>query len=492
MKCCLINPLPKSSSITYSPPLGLAYIAAILEENGHDVKILDRMAIKYHNGEISLKEIDELTKKEIYEFQPSLIGIGAMTIQIYDAYHVVKLIRRFLKGNYIIGIGGVHPTAETELTLRECPEIDFVCRGEGEFTMLEIVSGKSLIEIDGLAIRKNREIQNNKNRKVFSNLDTIPMPARHLLNMKFYTKRNDKIIPGLHLRATTMVTSRGCPYNCKFCSSKLMFPAVRFHSWNRVLEEIETVMKDYGIEAVDFVDSMFLSDRKRAERICSELINSGLNRRLKWACSIRVDAVDKKILDLMKEAGCIYVNYGFESGSQEMLDSMNKRTTVRTNYTAARMTNEAGILVNSAMIVGLPGETEEDILATMRFLRNTKIYCSSINLLLPLPGSPYYKEFRSSGILNYSEKLWKEIGVLPASIKDIKFYSKMPRKKFLQLYQRLNSLVNYRNTINYLRRYWYKNPFITLKSLIVLFIKRFPFIYTFLKLSMNNIKRLFK
>ena len=492
MKCCLINPLSESSSVTYSPPLGLAYIAAVLQEKGHNVKILDRRAIKFHNSEISLKEVDELTKKEICEFQPSLIGIGAMTIQIYDAYHVVKLIRKFLKANYIIGMGGIHPTAEPELTLKECPEIDFVCRGEGEFTMLEIASGKRLIEIDGLTVRKNKEVQNNKNRKVSSNLDTIPMPTRHLLNMKFYTRRNDKIIPGLHLRATTVVTSRGCPYNCKFCASKLMFPIVRFHSWKRVLQEIETVMKDYGIEAIDFVDSMFLSDRRRVERICNELINRGLNRKLKWACSVRVDTVDKKILNLMKEAGCIYINFGFESGSQRMLDSMDKRVTVRTNYTAARMTNEAGILVNSAMIIGLPGETERDILATMKFLRNTKIYCSSINLLLPLPGSPYYREFRNSGIINYSKELWKEIGVLPAGIKDIKFYSQMPREKFIQLYEKLNSLVNYRNTINCLRRYWYKNLLITLKNLIALFIKKFPFIYTFLKPFMDNIRKLFK
>ena len=467
MRCCLINPLGRDSSIAYSPPLGLAYIAATLEGEGHEVRIVDRVAIKYRDGEADLKELDEITKREILKFEPELIGIGATTIQVYDLSHVARMIRQVPEGgNYPVIAGGFHPTAEPDLTLTDYPEIDIVCRGEGEFTILDLASGKKLEDVPGLTFRKKGELCSTQDRVPPHNLDILPVPARHLLDMDFYCRRNDRVISCIPLKVATMLTSRGCPYDCKFCSSRLIYKSPRYHSPEYVLREIDLLLENYPIEAISFVDCELLPTRKRLKKICEGLIEQKLHKKFKWGCSLRANLVDKEILALMKQAGCIFVNYGFESGSQRMLDSMNKRVTVDDNYRAARLTNEAGILVNSAMIINLPGETEEDMLATIAFLKNNgnRIYSTGLNPLLPLPGSPYYREFLDQGLLEYSDKLWEEIGVLPKSIEKIRLYSQMPREKFTELYNKANRLATRNNIKNYIRVNWSRHPLFLLRK----------------------------
>lgn len=468
MRCCLINPLyGLHPSINYSPPLGLAYIASFLEKNGHDVIIIDRACLKYKNGEINLKELDSKTEREILSFEPHLIGIGAMTIQIYDTKHVAKLIRGLPSGNdYPIIVGGFHLSAEPELTLRECPEVDIVCRGEGELTMLQLASGEKKENIGGLTFRKNGEIYSTESKTPVSDLDILPIPARHLLDMDFYCRRNDMVIPNVLLRATTMITSRGCPFDCKFCSNKLIYKSVRFHSLRYTIDEINYVVGNYRIDAISFVDTMFLSGRRRIETLCQELIDTKLNKKFKWACSARADVVDENILRLMKKAGCIYINYGFESGSQRMLDLMNKKTTVNQNYRAATLTNKAGILVNSALITNLPKETEDDTLSTIDFLKNARIYCASLNNLLPLPGSPYYRELLDNGTLTYSDRLWEEVGALQ-SLEKIRIYSDIPRDRFVELCNEANRIIAHNNMKNYIRLNWRRHPIDILRKVTI-------------------------
>lgn len=476
MRICLINPLyGRDSLITYSPPLGLAYIAAVLEQKGHEIRIVDRVATKYAKREIDLIELDKITQRQILEFEPELIGLGAMTIQVYDLAHVIKIIRQMNNGNnYILIVGGVHSTAEPELTLTYYPEIDIVCRGEGEFVMADLASGKKHKDIPGLTFKNNGKFYSTNDRVVPDNLDILPFPARHLLDMHFYSRRNDVIVAYLPLKAATLLTSRGCPYNCKFCSSKMMFKSTRYHSPEYVLQEIALLLESYPLEAVSFVDSELLPPRSRLQRICQELINRKINKKLKWACSLRANLVDKEILMLMKEAGCIYANYGFESGSQKMLNSMDKKVTVEDNYRAARLTTEAGILVMSAMIVNQPDETEEDVLATIDFIKNNKnrLYCVGLNPLLPLPGSPYYREFLEKGLIQYSDKLWEDVGILPKSIDQIKLYSQIPKEKAMRLYSQAFKLVMCIDNMNYLRRNWLRHPLFVYNKLVKPLLKK--------------------
>ena len=461
MRCLLINPLGTDPKFACSPPLGLAYIAANLEEKGHEVRIIDRVALQYRNKNADLGELERITERQVLEFEPQLVGIGAVTIQAYDLHHVAKAVRRMHGGNnFPIVAGGFHPTAEPTLTLVDYPEIDIVCRGEGEQTVLELASGKKPESVSGLTFRRNGKLHETEDRAVSHDLDVIPFPARHLLDMDFYCHRNDMVISCIPLKVATILASRGCYFNCKFCSSKLIYKLPRYHSPEYVLREIETVLEDYPVEAISFVDSTMLPRRDRLERICEMLIEQKLNRKIKWGCSLRANLVDKKILELMREAGCIFVNYGFESGSQRMLDLMNKRVTVADNYRAVRLTSEVGIMVNSAMIVNLPGETEEDMSATIKFLEKTgdRIYSVGLNPLLPLPGSPYYREFVDKGLLKRSDGLWGEVGVLPKSIDQLRLYCRMPRSRFMELYKKADGIATRNNIRNYIRVNWRRHP----------------------------------
>jgi len=227
-------------------------------------------------------------------------------------------------------------------------------------------------------------------------------------------------------------------------------------------------LENYPIEAIRFVDSTLLPSRKRLEKICERLIERKIKKKLKWACSLRTNLVDEQILTLMKKAGCVFINYGFESGSQKMLDLMDKGVTVADNYSAARLTNEAGILVNSDMIINLPGETEEDMLATLDFLKNNKnrLYAVGLNPLCALPGSPYYREFLDQGLLEYSDKLWEEVGVLPKSIEQIRLYSQMPREKFIELYNKAHKIVIRINIKGYISVNWSRHPLFIIEKAV--------------------------
>jgi radical SAM superfamily enzyme YgiQ (UPF0313 family) len=475
MRCCLINPLWGSrNSIVFAPPLGLGYIAGILEQNGYQVKIIDRISDYYKFSWMDLEKLDEMTKKEILDFSPHFIGISATTIQAYDMLHVAKLIRSLPGGdNYIVIAGGFHPTIEPQLTLKECPEIDIACRGEGEFTMLELASGRELRKVNGITFRENRRLYSTPDRLPLLEIDTLPFPARHLMDMKFYLRPCKANNPGLPVRTTTLISSRGCPYDCKFCASKSMHKKVKLHSWEYVINEFEELIENYYPKLITFMDDMFLVSRQRVEKICSCLIEKRLNKKIKWTCSARVDAVDGKILKLMREAGCVYIIYGLESGSQRMLDKMNKKTTVEQNRRAVHLANRAKILVNSGFIVNLPEETEEDFLSTIEFIKNNKIYMTNLNNLMPLPGSCYYKELGKAGKLDVinNRKLWKQIGVLPeyvGAVQELPIYSNIPKERFLELWHQGWEILEYKNNLNYILINWYYAPLICLKRLIFL------------------------
>ena len=421
---------------------------------------------------MNLENLDKVTKEEILDFSPNFIGISATTIQAYDMFHVAKVIRSLPRGDkYIIIAGGFHPTVEPELTLKECPEVDLVCRGEGEFTMLEIVSGRELRKISGITFREKGKFYSTADRSPFVEMDTFPFPARHLMDMKFYLASNRANNPGLPVRTTTLISSRGCPYNCKFCGSKSMHKKVKLYSWQYVVDEVEELIETYQPKLLSFMDDMFLIDRSRVEHICVYLIEKGLNKRIRWSCSVRVDAVDEKILNLMRESGCVYIIYGLESGSQRMLDKMNKRTTVEQNLRAVRLANKARVLVNSAFIVNVPEEREEDFLATLEFIKNNKIFMTNLNNLMPLPGSPYYTELAETGKLNTvnSFELWKYTGALPEyvdAVKEFPIYSSIPKEKFLELWKKGWEILEYKNNLNYVLFNWYRTPLVCLKILI--------------------------
>ena len=224
------------------------------------------------------------------------------------------------------------------------------------------------------------------------------MPARHLLDMGFHTRPTFTLIQNLTLRASTVFSSRGCPFRCSFCVESLPFGRRhRFHSTGRVLAEIETLLSRYRIEAVYFLDEGFMSREPRVLELCRGLIREGYNRRLKWAAQARVDSLAPDTLRLMKEAGCIQLECGFETASDRLLKEVGKGLTTRRNPQVVRMIKASGLRCHANIIVGLPGETREEFDRTMAFVRESGFDSVTFSRFAPYPGSRLYAQLLAQG-----------------------------------------------------------------------------------------------
>jgi len=378
--------------MSFYPPLGLCYIANVLEKNGINVKIIDRNSLMTKNRS-DQSIVDNMTEAEIKKFKPDIVGISVTTPTFFDVRcNIVKIIRK-IDDKIRIVTGGPHVSALPEDTLRSCPEIDIVSRGEGELSMLEIAQGDKLRDIAGLTYRDGNNIVNNIDRTPHNNIDDFCSPARHLVDMRYYSSPNPHVMHGLYSKATTIFTTRGCPYDCTFCAGSIALGrGVRFQSIELVIEEIKKLIADYGIEALYFADDMFDIKKERTANLCRELIKNNINKKVRWNAQLRANSMDKDLLKLMKEAGCIRVDIGFESGSQKTLDIINKRTTVEQNYEAARLLHEAGIQVHANMIVGLPGEDWEDLNSTRDFMKEIRPDWIGFGAFIPLPGSKLFDD----------------------------------------------------------------------------------------------------
>ncbi|MFH1454209.1 MAG: radical SAM protein [Armatimonadota bacterium] len=401
MKVCLIYPLV-SKEISHKeydnnipfPPLGLAYIAAVLKKNNHKVKIIDRNKILKQN-DLNLALTDEITLNLIKEFSPSIVGFGATTPLMWDVDHFSKIVKKNFP-NIITVCGGPHPTSETDSTLKNCTSIDIAVAGEGELTALELANGLPLEEIKGLSFRKNGEIITTEHRPLIKDMDSIPFPARELLDMKYY----HSYFPSRHVheRTTSIFTTRGCPYRCNFCAGPVMFEGkVRFHSPGYVVKEVKELLDNYKFDTIFFADDLFLANRKRAEEICNLFIKEGINKRTKWIAQIRTELVEPDLLHLMKKAGCLQVEFGFESGSQRMLDIMNKKHKVEDYYRVAKTAHGCNMRFQCNLIIGYPGEKEDDLIKTIDFIREIKPTVTQVSCLWPLPGTRVYKELLTKG-----------------------------------------------------------------------------------------------
>lgn len=433
MNICLIYPLlSKSRSLIdenkqYWPPLGLAYIAAFLRDKNHRVRIIDRDVLLRKNR-FDFGKVDEATLKEVALWETDIIGISATTPNMGDVIHLSGLIKQHRPQVKII-LGGPHATCEPDSTLLKCKDIDIIARGEGEFTMLDFANGLKLKDIKGISYRDKENIVHNPDRPLCPNLDDIPLPARDLLDMEFYTRPSRFIGRGLNFRTTSIFTARGCPYRCDFCAGYLLFPGkVRFHSPQRIIKEMEDLVNNYSIEAIYFADDMFLSSKDRVKDFLGQLKENKNLKGIKWIVQARANIIDEAILRSLKDAGCVGLEYGFESGSQRMLDIMVKGSTVEDNLRAALLTKKIGLRFTGFIIVGYPGEKESDFEKTVRFLGRVKPSVISLSLFYPLPGTAIYRK-----LISQKQKMpdWDRIGDPEAA--DIN-YADMDKVKFERLY----------------------------------------------------------
>jgi len=367
MKLTLINP---SNSFTYAgaPPISLALLASYIRQFNHQVKIVDMAS-----GD-NLSQIDE--------FKPDLIGITGTTVTINVAY---KCADYFKSKGYKIIIGGVHASVLPEEAIQHA---DVVVVGEGEIILKKIIEENLIGIVRGIPIE---------------NLDELPLPAYDLLNMEFYIKNDmPKLITSLtpENRCGNILTSRGCPYNCTFCHNSFKGLKFRYNSAEKVIEEIEYLIKHYQIDSLFFIEDNFFVMKERTKKICELMIERKI--RIKWGGNARVDNLDKDILILAKQAGCVQVTFGWESGSQRMLDIYNKKTTIEQNIESIRVCNEIGIFPNGTVMIGGPTETIEDIRKTKDFILNNEIIGGvGVCITAPFPETQMWK--------NLKEKIPKKI-----------------------------------------------------------------------------------
>jgi anaerobic magnesium-protoporphyrin IX monomethyl ester cyclase len=360
-KVTLINPF--TSKKWRLPPLGLLYLASYLEKNGVSVKVLDPLS----------------QGNEEYVSKSGYTGITCMSGQFKKVQEIAKQVKTN-NPETIIVVGGVHPTVAAE-DVKADPNIDVVVTGEAESALLRIVE------------------ENIRNGTVYGeiiqNLDEIPSPARHLVNMDWYLRRNGIVFPKW-LRATSVITSRGCPNSCHFCinSKHAMFgKKVRYHSAKYVIEEIDELVSRYRTEGIFFVDDNFVLNGKRLLEICN-----GIRRfDLKWTCLSRVDTINREALEAMKCSGCVTIGFGVESGSQKVLNSLNKKAKIEDAIKAFDLCHDAGLKTWATIIIGSSEEQREDVELTDRLLQRINPDYLEIFYLTPYRGTVLYDKAAEEG-----------------------------------------------------------------------------------------------
>ncbi|MFZ3060705.1 MAG: radical SAM protein [Candidatus Methanoperedens sp.] len=375
MKVLLIN--PPSGIENPILPLGLGYIAAVLEKNDIDVKVIDATAL--HLNQMQLVN-------EIISFQPDIVGVSIMTPTYSASIETVRMIRK-IAPKIVIIVGGPHPSALPQRTLEENPEIDIIVCGEGEFTMLELIqtisSGRSIESVKGIYYRKNGLSISTSSRAPIDDLDSLPFPARHMFPIDKYKTHPPY---GMKNPYMSMISSRGCPFKCAYCSKSIFGNKLRMRSPKNVVDEIAYLIKEYGIKEIHFYDDDFTINMNRAEEICDEIIKREI--KIIWSCTTRVDLVNQNLLKKMKSAGCWLISYGVESSRQELLDLIGKGITIEQVKSAIKWTKDARIKILGFFMIGLPGETIESINETIQFSKELDFDITNWSLTTIFPGTP--------------------------------------------------------------------------------------------------------
>jgi len=379
MKVLLINPpqifYPGSDSPSGNLPLGLMYIAGVLDKAGYKVEILDA----FMTDPSFLKVEDTLQVgmpqgrilEEIKKRKPDIVGIAnPFTCQTENSVKVADIVKE-VDPEILTVVGGPHVTVVPVDFLKGAKNVDFAVIGEGEYTMLDLAGfiegDNEITEVQGIAYRKNNAVIINPTRPFIKNLDDLPYPAYNLVDMEQYLNPRDIEYRSFKDRAISMVTSRGCPYNCCFCSVHLhMGKTFRAHSANYVVNHIEYVVNKYRVKTIFFEDDNLTFDLKRFEAICDKIIEKRIKFAWETPNGIRADCLNHNLLEKMKKTGCQSVFFGIESGDQHVLDNIiGKKLSLKDVINVAKMCKEIGLKTGAFYIIGFPGEKKENMLRTI-------------------------------------------------------------------------------------------------------------------------------
>ena len=376
------------------PPIGLAYVAAALEKNGFQVEIIDNYLLE--------KTAEEL-KLEIKKKAPELVGITCSSVTHKQCLETAKTVKEVLPSCKVV-VGGWHPSYMPD-TMLQHEEIDYVVVGEGERAIVELINhitesraNQANIAISGIAYKHEGKIIKTA-PKFISDLDEVPFPARHLLPMDLY----DRSIEYLSVKpADIMSVIRGCPFNCAFCESKKLWgQSCRSFSPRRVVAEIDHLVTKFGSKGIYFINDNFTIRKKETSEICRLIRENKID--IEWVCDTRVDLISRELLREMKGAGCKTIWFGVESGSLPILKKLNIGVTLEQIARAFKLCKEEGLQTASSFLMGIPGETVNDLKATFKLARKLDPDWCRFNIFVAVPGSSLYDEVMQKGLYDRLE-----------------------------------------------------------------------------------------
>jgi anaerobic magnesium-protoporphyrin IX monomethyl ester cyclase len=376
------------------PPLGLSFVAASLEKADFKVQMLDNYHIR--------KPLEQL-QEEVRRLEPEIVGITCGSVTYRPCIETAKAVKEALPSCKIV-VGGWQPSYMPESLLKH-KEIDYLIRGEGEEAVVALASKitegedrQVIAKIPGVAFMDNRKMVMNP-PKFIEDVDQIPFPARHLLQMDIY----DRAAPYFDAKPMdTMNVVRGCPYNCAYCETKKLWGSkVRAFSPSRVVAEIKDLAQNYGTRGIYFVGDNFTINKKRTSELCNLMKREKLD--IQWVCDARVDQVSRELLREMKGAGCRTIWFGVESGSPRILEKLNKKITKEQISHAFKLCKEEGIQIACSFMLGIPGETIEDMEASFKFARKLDPDWCQFNVFVAVPGSALYREVIEKGLYDRTE-----------------------------------------------------------------------------------------
>lgn len=435
MKVLFVNPPQTASKYKFmgviAPPLGIAYMAGVLQENHIDVEILDASA-----EDMDFKDVE----KELLKRKPDLVALTALTPTIGRALETAQVVKETLPDSIVV-MGGYHPTFNFIETLED-ENVDIVIRGEGEYIMLNLVQAlenqSSLHDVKGIVFedKNSKEIVVNPEAPLIQNLDELPFPALNLLPMKKYR------LLDMDTHMTTMITTRGCPMQCSFCSSAAMHgKKIRERSVENIVDEIEYLKTNYDIDTIAFMDDTFTLKKRKVMAICDEILKRNIE--IMWGCTSRVDTLDEKLLKKMKEAGCITIFIGVESADQQQLDNMCKNTTIAKIENAFKIAHKLKIRTIASVALGMPGDTKEIMNKTVKFVHKLKPNYAIYSLATPYPGTKFYKEAFEKNLIKIKD--WSKytlitpiLETIDCSLNDMR---KIQAKAFMKFYLRPHYII---------------------------------------------------
>ncbi|WP_400217858.1 B12-binding domain-containing radical SAM protein [Methanobrevibacter smithii] len=435
MKVLFVNPPQTASKYKFmgviAPPLGIAYMAGVLQENNIDVEILDASA-----EDMDFKDVE----KELLKRKPDLVALTALTPTIGRALETAQVVKETLPDSIVV-MGGYHPTFNF-IEILEDENVDIVIRGEGEYIMLNLVQAlenqSSLHDVKGIVFedKNSKEIVVNPEAPLIQDLDELPFPALNLLPMKKYR------LLDMDTHMTTMITTRGCPMQCSFCSSAAMHgKKIRERSVENIVDEIEYLKTNYDIDTIAFMDDTFTLKKRKVMAICDEILKRNIE--IMWGCTSRVDTLDEKLLKKMKEAGCITIFIGVESADQQQLDNMCKNTTIAKIENAFKIAHKLKIRTIASVALGMPGDTKEIMNKTVKFVHKLKPNYAIYSLATPYPGTKFYKEAFEKNLIKIKD--WSKytlitpiLETIDCSLNDMR---KIQAKAFMKFYLRPHYII---------------------------------------------------